>query len=300
MISREEVALRILALAEEPPDKIISGGRLSELLKHSFSGFSTTQYGARNLRAFIREHLSGKLNEVGKVGMDILYGPPGAMPPQRPVPPVHTYPTLQSSQPSTKPIPVGNISHDIFRVFKSPNSPFELHANRDTGVINVVDAGSDLQNPWVRISPANADTLLQVARDFAAQLSDDSHRKALTHILDQSPHAWWQKVWPYVQDRGLSGQWLAFKNKHLLSKLEAELRDRGVMTSGISAAPLVPIQERPNPSSREDSVMEPHLDTNDLRDVILKVVGRLPLSELRSLKLPVGDVLDAIVRRQRL
>src|SRR5665811_1360545 len=80
MIPQEDVSTRILALAEESPNKTISGGRLSELLKHHVPGFNLNDYGAKNLRAFIRDHLSGKLNELGKVGTDIVYGLPGAVP----------------------------------------------------------------------------------------------------------------------------------------------------------------------------------------------------------------------------
>jgi hypothetical protein len=134
MTPHEDVVARILALAEESPSKTISGGRLSELVKHHLPGFTTTQYGARNMRAFVRSHLFGKLNEVGRVGMDIVSGLPGA-----PVP-VPIPASAQPQPPSRYTLP-GNISHDAFRVFKSPNSPLELQANRDTGAIRIVDVG---------------------------------------------------------------------------------------------------------------------------------------------------------------
>jgi hypothetical protein len=283
MTPPNDIEDRILAFARESPNQIISGGRLSELLKHSFPGFTPAEYGVKNIRAFVRDHLAGRLVEVGKVGTDILYGFPEAAAPQS----------------SPRPGPGGgSVSHEVLRVLKSPNSPLELHANRETGEIRTLDAGSDAQDPWVKLRATTPAVLLQIARDFVASVPHDSLRPSMTQIIDQSPNAWWLKVWPYMQQHGLSGQWLAFRNRQLLSRLQTELLDLGVKTTDISTQAQPPAHKQADSQRREDKLPESNQSPDALRDAVISVVRNLPLSELRSLRLPVGEVFDTITRRR--
>jgi hypothetical protein len=279
----EDVAARILALADESPNGTITGGRLSELLKHHFPGFTLAAYGAKNLRAFIRDHLSGKLDEIGVVGTDIVYGLPGASPPSQ-AKPISPAPTTHSP---------GTITQDVIRVFKSPNAPFELHANRETGEIRVVAKNTALSEPWGRIKPASPDTLQQIVRDFVSNLPE-AHRASLIPILDEYP--WWPKFSIYLQEKNLYGQWAAFKGMQLRAKLEAELRGLGVLHADVPDTTLAEEKKLHIPTTPRPGVVSglvPSLH-EELRDVIVRVVQSLPISELRGLRLPVGDVYDAL------
>jgi len=282
MVTHEEIAVRILALAAEAPNKTISGGRLSELLKHSFPDYKLADYGTKNLRAFIRDYLPGKLKEVGKVGTDIVYGLPEAVIPQAPI--------LKQASGSTR-----NITQEVLRVFRSPNAPFELHANSETGVIRVVERGGSIQEPWVRIKPASAETLHQIAKNFAAQLPEECCEPAM-RLLDANPHAWWPRFSIYLQETNLFKPWMVFKGEQLRTILETELRTLGVAQSSVSAT--VPDAESgPKMSLRRADSDESLSFPTDLRSAIIRVVQNLPLSELRGLKLPVGDLFDALTHR---
>jgi hypothetical protein len=283
MISRTDVEDRILAFAAESPNKIITGGRLSELLKHTFPGFNPAEYGVKNIRAFVQDYLPGRLLEVGRVGTDILYGIPGATAAQSP------------SRPGPND---GSISPEVLRVLKSPNSPLELHANRDTGEIRILEAGSDAQEPWVKLKATTPAILLQIARDFVASVPDESQRVSMTQIIDQSPGAWWLRVWPYMQQHGLSGQWLAFRNRRLVSRLQTELHDLGIRTAEISIHALAPTHRQSDSQRREDTLPESKQSEEALRDAVVSVVKNLPLSELRNLRLPVGELFDTITKRR--
>lgn len=283
-VTPEEVASRILALATESPSNTISGGSLAGLLKHHFPGFTLGAYGAKNLRAFIHDHLSGRLNELGKVGTDIVYGLPGATPP-----------------PQAAPItPAGQITQEVMRVFKSPNAPLELHANRETGEIRVIARNTAPQEPWTRIRPVSAEALLQIVKDFVADLPVDYHVDLML-ILKEVP--WWPKFSGYLQEKNLYNRWLAFKSKQVRAKLESELRGLGVRQL---EAPTTPLAEEekpaaatplPHPAPSEASRTQPFV-RDELREAVVRVVQGLPIAEIRNLKLPVGDVYDALIRRR--
>jgi|GEM_PF-4081229 len=280
MIPQEDVSTRILALAEESPNKTISGGRLSELLKHHVPGFNLNDYGAKNLRAFIRDHLSGKLNELGKVGTDIVYGLPGAVPAE----------TQQKGASNAK------ITQEVARVFRSPNAPFELHANRDTGLIRVVEKGSAIQDSWVRVTPASSETLREIARGFASEMPEDDRRQ-LMRIFDDYPNAWWPRFSIYIQEKNLCKQWIGFKSRRLNSALEVELHNLGIIRTGITQVASEP-ESRPQAFIPHADSIEDASPSDELRDVILRVVQKLAISELRELKFPVGDVYDALKQRK--
>ncbi len=283
MIPIEDVQERVLALAEESPTKTIAGGRLAELLKHHLPGFTVGSYGTKSLRAFIRQHLAGKLDEVAKVGADIVYGLPGAIPPQTQV--------RATSKGRT-------IPQEVLRVYRSPNARFELHANRDTGEIRAQPEGSPIQEPCVRINRATPDFLRQVAKHFTSRMPDDNHDR-LMRVLDEYPHAWWPAFSSHLREKNLYPAWAAFKDQQLRSKLEAELCSQGVSHSNTSDEQDSTLdEERRPPEFPRRAGSGPDEFSDDLRDVVIRAVQGLPLSELRNLRLPVGDVYDALKHRR--
>jgi hypothetical protein len=88
---------------------------------------------------------------------------------------------------------------------------------------------------------------------------------------------------------------VAFKGMQLRAKLEAELRGLGVVHADVpdttlakEEKPHIPTTPRPDVSGTAPSLPD------ELRDAIVRVVQSLSISELRSLRLPVGDVYDAL------
>lgn len=278
----DDVAARILELAAETPTKTISGGRLSELLKHQFPGFTLGDYGSRNLRAFIQDKLAGKLTEVGRRGTDIVYGLPEAVPP----PEVRLQPT-----------PAAPVTKDIERVFRSPNAPFELHVNRDSGEIRVFQKGAPIQDPWLRVRSATPDMLRQIAADFVSEVPID-YREQLKQTLLDSPTAWWPKFAAYLGEKLLYSQWLAFRRIRLRSALDTELEGLGVRRGREGERGSVTREEALEFSRATDLGPEDAQPADDLRETVVRIVRDLPLSELRNLRLPVGDLYDALKRRR--
>jgi hypothetical protein len=99
-----------------------------------------------------------------------------------------------------------------------------------------------------------------------------------------------------VRHLGLETQWLAFKNKRLLAELEQVIARHGVVSPTRLESP--PRAERISRLRQSAEARPRFFDDEAVRKIILKIVGDMPLAELRSLRLPVGDVVDAITKER--
>lgn len=276
MVPVEDVVSMILTRVEESEGRKIGGGRLSELLKHHFPNLNLAAFGVRNLRAFIRENLSGRLYEVGQLGTDIVYG-------------------LSGAESNIAPARRQVMTQDVQRVFRSPNAPFDLQVNRASGEVKIVAKGKPSLDPWVYLKSPSHDAHLRIARDFAGELSENL-RTPLVRILDENHENWWPKFSIYVQERNLYTHWQRYRNRSLSALLEAELNKLGVAVPQMveSLQPNSPrISSRPPAHS---GIAKADLVLDDLRDAILRVIKGLPEPALRSLSLPAGELYDALKR----
>jgi hypothetical protein len=281
MTAAETVADKIVTLASEVTDKTITGSRISGLLQHFYPDFTPADHGCKNLRAFIRKFLAEKLEEAGRSGTDIIYRLPGV---------ADSRPAMQA--PSARSSIARGINQEAFRAFKSPNSPLELYANTNSGNLTVTLRGGGLEAPWVRIPPCPSETHLQIAKDFIEQLPDEASRDPLARVLQDK--AWWIPFWATARELRLDRRWLSFKDDRLIRELENALAVHSVPIQNETAlreaasAPISsahPKDKQPQPPTQEE-----------LRKAILRAIAELPFSELRTIKLPVGDVIDAITK----
>jgi hypothetical protein len=276
----ETVADKIIALADETVDKTITGSRISSLLDHFHPDFSPSEHGCKNLRAFIRKFLAGKLEEVGRSGTDIIYRIPGIAEGES---------AMQT--PAARSSIARGINQEAFRAFKSPNSPLELYANTTSGTLTVTLRGGGLEAPWVRIPPCPSETHLQIAKDFIAQLPDEASKDPLTRVLQDK--AWWIPFWATARELRLDRRWLSFKDDRLIRELENALAIHGITVR--SDPPLR--EAAPTPASpQKPNVQQLPTTQDELRKALLKAIAALPFSELRTIKLPIGDVIDAITK----
>jgi hypothetical protein len=160
---------------------------------------------------------------------------------------------------------------------------------------------ASLSPPWVRIHAATPEVHLQIARDFVTTIQDEHAREELSKTLDDSRAAWWPIFWLTVRRFGIDRKWIVYKKDRLLSKLDEELLRHGITNTESILHPAKPIasesitttaQQPESPAGK--TALSRATDTNLLRRVVLKIVNNLPAEELRSLRLPVGEVLDAI------
>jgi hypothetical protein len=301
MITLDKVTERIVSLTTESQDQTITGGKLSGLLRHYYPDFEPARYHSKNLRAFIRTNLPDKLQEAGISGTDIIYKLRGPEPPTSPestgsqetefIPnePVQ----LQSVKVHHTSSITRRINHDAFRAFKSPNSPLQLYANTQTGSLTLGLPGSDLREPWVHIPPCSSETHFRIAKDFVESLPEEASKAPLARILNTHTKAWWIQFWPMVRSLRVDGRWLSFKRERLLQEFEATLQGHGVPIADDSA-----LREAAEDQTRITKTVEHRevhtVNPEEVRKAILRVVAELPLAELRNLRLPAGEVIDAI------
>jgi hypothetical protein len=178
----------------------------------------------------------------------------------------------------------------VWKAFTNPASVYRVHANQETGELRSEPLSSVPAPPWVTVQPISEEVHIQIARNFAAGLRDAQKRAALEAVMNQP--VWWTKFFPTAMDLGLGVEWGAFRRRKLAEELEKALAALRIPErAGARQRDVVQPSRHPLPAT----VSEPLPQGDDqLRRIVLNVVKRLPSVDLRALRLPVGDVLDAI------
>jgi hypothetical protein len=141
----------------------------------------------------------------------------------------------------------------------------------------------------VAVPPVTEEIHVQIARSFATGLHDAQKRAALEAVMGQP--LWWTKFFPTALGLGLGVEWGAFRRRKLAEELERALAALRIPDrSGAQRRDLFPPPPSPLLATAAESVPE----DERLRRIVLNVVRRLPSADLRALRLPIGDVLDAI------
>ncbi|OFV96848.1 MAG: hypothetical protein A3H28_00820 [Acidobacteria bacterium RIFCSPLOWO2_02_FULL_61_28] len=296
MESSETIAAYVFSCLDETPSHSIRGVSLSALVKHRFPDFTAAKYNCYNLRDFIRKNVKGVI-EIDRAGMDVVYGladaqtKTGVLEP----PPILTdtphRPATPTAVGSVERGIVGLIDFEVARAFRSPNAFLDILGNTLTGELKVVPRGTVAETPWVRIPRCSPETHLKIAKDFIATIQNETCRMALTRVLDDS-HNWWLKFWEFAGEFGLSEQWSAFRKRKLAEELDATLRKHGIPISSESISTAthdLGIQRRQLQPKLPDAD-----DETTMRRLAIKVIGNLPMEELRSLRFPLGDIIDAL------
>jgi hypothetical protein len=179
----------------------------------------------------------------------------------------------------------------VWKAFTNPASAYRVHANAQTGELRSEPAPSAPVPPWVTVTPVTEEIHIQIARSFAAGLHDLQKRAALEAVLGQP--MWWTKFFPTAVELGLGVEWGAFRRRRL-----AEEFQRSLAALRIPERPMGRPQEAASPSLHPlpvTAAASPSLKGDEqLRRIIIRVINRLPSADLRALRLPVGDVLDAV------
>jgi hypothetical protein len=275
------VAEALVSVIQQAPTPTVPGVQLATPIRHKFPTFKPTDHNCRNLRHFI-SRFAPRIQEVGRSGADIVYGlrpdQEGASAPQQP-----TMPTA-SFRPGRRFDPF------VWKAFTNPTSAYRVQANAQTGELRSEPPSDTPVPPWVIIPPTNEDVHIQIARNFASGLHDPQKRAALEAVLEQP--LWWTKFFPTALVLGLGVEWGAFRRRRLAEELEKALAALRIpkhaavqRRDAVQPSPVSP------PATADESLPK---GDEQLRRIVLDVVRRLPSGDLRALRLPVGDVLDAI------
>lgn len=272
------VAEHISRLLEEA-GRPLSGTQLRELVRVRYPEFTPAQFGAVNLREFIRANVTG-VREVGRAGGDFLYGtgtpdPSIALPPQSP----------------------DQVEQAVWRTYASPSSLYTLYVEPLTGEFRVARPGDPpLGEPWKAVAPCSGARHREIAEAFINDLPE-SVQQQLTPLLLGSE--WWVAFFEKLRGLGLATQWNHYRREKIVEELTKTLVGLGASTARVQGL----AQQRPLSGGMRPIVVAPTRtaaisrhshDEVELRRIAAALVSRMSAHELRGLSVRLGDLLDII------
>lgn len=289
---KEVTALVVQLLSGNGNPRPIKGNQLSVVVRTHFPDFDPEAFHCRNLRDFIRKHAAEEVMEISKAGMDIVYGLRSVGQQQALF---ESASTADTAKPSDARAPLGQLLANprIWKTFASPDTAFRLFLAPSTKQITVLRPGYTPDPSWIEVPHISAETLLQIAKDFVSQ-QPDFHRAPLTAALDQP--RWWIGFYDLVRTLGLKMRWIYFRRRRIAEEFER-------------AMPTLPTDSPPTVQPQDVEATEPvvpptrsqpptsGLPASLLKRVAAEVVQRMTDSELRTLSLPLGYVVDALTTR---
>jgi hypothetical protein len=285
MMTEKEASNLFVRLLSGSP-RPLKGSELSILAKTSALDFAPVKFGCRNLREFIRRYAADEITEVGKAGMDVVYAIRIAE--QQPL--FESSSVVESAKPAESRGPLGQLLSNprIWKTFASPSSPFRLFLVPSDGTIRVLRPGYSPDPTWLEVPRISADRLLQIAKDFIAELPG-SQQASLLSLLDKP--SWWLEFFDWVRTLGLKTRWTLFRRRRIAEEFE---RAVPALPAVATTAPQpVPVSEI-TPSVQS---LSPAGAQSEMKRIAAEVVHRMTDSELRALNLPLGYVMDVLTTR---
>jgi hypothetical protein len=278
-----KIVNRIVDIANAADGKTILGVRLGAALKATFPNFSPPVYQCKNLRQFVKKHVPA-LKENNYSGNDILYAvieigptsPPSAA----------SAPEADDEPATILGLPVDSVS---WKAFSNPGYPLVVIANPSTSEVKTVGEKEITPAGWLRIPKLTSQDLRSIAEQFVSGLSEPA-RATLTAILAQT--RWYVTFFQAAQRHGHGPAWSKFKRKELVARFSSALEKNGINL------PLSPIEEPAQTiraSRRPPAALQRfQIHDDELRDLVTRLAATLPVDELRSIRMPIGFVLDAL------
>ena len=283
----QDVAAKIATLIEHSPTKTLLGSSLTPLLRVSFPEFTPLNYGSTNLRHFVRTNVSS-VCEVRRQGVDIVYGLKSTVN-------TTSAPNLveeESSSKANKPLR-GIIESRLWKTFTSPSERYQLFGNQLSGELRVVEQGELRPDPpWTRIPSCSPEEHRRIAEDFISSLEEE-HKNSLLSTLNRP--GWWNIFLFTAQRLGLATRWQEHRQRRLYEQFFNTIQNEGVPVlkqTGRSALSS-PTEGTSSTAPRANRV---HIygSSESLRRIVIGAIKRMSLSELRSLNIPLGHVIDEL------
>jgi hypothetical protein len=285
----QEVANKILQLVREAQGGTMLGVRLGASLRAYFPNFNPYNYRCRNLRHFIRTYVPA-VSEKGRSGADVLYAGADAagqnalpLVPQDP-------PTRGPNDPDYVRLPTTAYN---WKAYSNPAHPFIVAANRETGVLQVFPEDTVLAEPLVVVPKPTAEFHAEAAREFTSTLVEPL-RTSLAALLHDPK--WYVRFSSVAMRNGVGPKWGAFRRAKLIERFNSSLRELAIPPVTHPPRATDNITLHPSLLRPQQPIVALASDESSFRSLVSRVVSELPLEELRSLKLPIGAVFDALKR----
>ncbi len=262
-------------IASAARERAVQGSELAQRLRARFPGWTPQAAGARNLRDFVDRFVDG-VGVIGHSGMDVVYGTSDL--------------AVDAVRPDAHPSP-DSAETNFWRVWVSPNSPYALLIDLESGQVTQVPRPESQTGSGEVLQPASSEVHEEIAKEFASKFPTEAQRSA---IIGGNP-GWWREWQAGLKAEGLEAAWLEYRTSRLESTLRERLRDMVVepavlekvfagIVKGRGARPRV-VGTKRTPQSTE---------RQELESVLLAVIPRMDVGDLRELKVPVGLLLDAL------
>lgn len=295
MTEKDVTTLLVRLLSNNGNPRPFKGNQLSALIKAFLPDFTAEQFGCRNLRDFIKKFAATEIMEIGRAGMDIIYGL-RAVGQQQPL--FEVAELLPETAKTGDRAPLGQLLNDprIWKTFASPDAPYRLFLAPSTGNVTVLRPGFTPDPSWVEVPHISADALLQIAKDFVSELPDVQQQPLAATLAQQR---WWVSFYDVACTLGLKMRWIYFRRRRIAEQFERSLP---------TLPPPAPTQPQSSDVKKIPSSLPPASVTRTgvvsnapqsslLRRIAADAVQRMTDSELRALNLPLGYVVDALTTR---
>lgn len=278
----------IEAALKERVGPTITGGQLFSLISSAAPDLDIRAVveipkGPGALTEFVRRHLAGLVERIGNHGGDILYQIDGR--------------DLGDLPPDS--------SIDIWRTFVSPSSSKHIVFSRSAGRLISRDTPASPADDEMEISKASAAEHDEIRANFTASLSEGDAAALNKHVAPDAKFASWigtlREHLPEV-----TAKWGQYRRYRLSDLLATRIRELG-LEEPLQQALLAQVKRVEvsayEHSKRNDSANSnhgvkqgqadaPHV-TTQARRLAHAAIDLLTYDELRSIKLPLGVMLDA-------
>jgi hypothetical protein len=298
--AKDVIALVVRLLSNDGSPRPIRGNQLSATVKTFLPDFKPEEFHCRNLREFLRKHAANEVMELGKAGMDVVYGL-RSVGQQQPLFEVTAPTTTPTTAPATTPdssAPLSQLLADrrVWKTFVTPDSPFRLFLAPSTRRITVLSPGYTPDPSWIEVSRISADVLLQIAKDFIAQLPDVQQGPLMTAI--EQPK-WWIGFFDLLNTLGLKMRWLYFRRRRIAEQFERSMptlppESPQVQAKNVALGIPASADSAGAPLASERTLAP---QNSLLKRIASDAVQRMTDTELRALNLPLGYVVDALTTR---
>jgi hypothetical protein len=304
-----EVANHFLKLVEGARNQQAGGNNLVSALRLRYPDFKPENFGCLTVRSFMQKHVPD-LKEIEQVGPDVIYGlrsnHNGGLPDAdsetqskelQSRPPAPSQHLLESSPEESTARPSSNDSRLRFPVrvwctFSATESLDVVIANKTTGDLSVIPRSSSLPGgDWVTIQSLTRQHHIEIAKAFLDQV-EEGDRHAVASLIGR-PGAWWNDHYLNLVQLGLGSRWKQFHNDEIRKLFVDRLIAAGVPgmrhQARSSEAKAHDISAR-----RNGSLGGATMTSQVIRKLALRIVAGMSASDLRSLKLTLGDVVDIL------
>lgn len=278
------------SIFQSAPDKVLRGSELAVLLKVQHPGFAPQIFGCFNLRDFLRKFVP-EIVVVAKSGGDVIYGlkrEKGTEEAKRP--------GFDAGLENWAEQGFTIKDSKVWKTFATPSSKFLLCGNPTTSEVQVIPPSQTPPGaPWVRIPSCPEDTHKKIAQDFIATLPDANQRAVLGKTFET--HPWWIYYLHSARQIGQGINWLSYRRQRIEQEFKKALHAVGIQGNYSVIGRFDSYQrELRTPAQLLTGLPQDFTPSPELRRIISAALDRMSETELRSVWLPIGLVLDALKR----